>query len=69
MPTETIAQPTAHAEVPARVETTTDATRGEPIASRGRTRKAELEQAHDLLPTTELRARADVEMTFAQVNQ
>lgn len=56
-----------HAKVP--VENTTDATRGEPIAMRARTRKAELEKAHDLLPTTAVRARTDIEMALAEVNQ
>ena len=60
------AHPTRHAKVPVRVENTTDATRGEPIVSRARTRKAELEKAHDLLPSTKLRALGDIELALAR---
>ena len=67
--TQKIHHPTKHKKVPVHVENSTDATRGEPIATRARTRKAELEKAHDLLPTTDLRARADIEMALAEVNQ
>jgi len=69
MSTPKTVDPTKHAKVPTRVENTTDATRGKPIASRARTRKAELEKAHDLLPSTELSARGDIEMALAEVNQ
>ena len=68
MSTQKTAHPARHAKAP-RIENTTDATRGEPIATRARTRKAELEKAHDLLPSTELRARADIEMALAEVNE
>lgn len=59
--------PAKHDKTP--IENSTDATRGEPIATRARTRKAELEKAHDLLPIRDLRARADIEMALAEVNQ
>src|SRR5512140_2576133 len=59
--------PAKHNKTP--VENSTDATRGEPIATRARARKAELEMAHDLLPVSEQRARADIEVALAEVNQ
>ena len=60
---------TEHIKGPTHVENSTDATRGEPIAMRARTRRAELAKAHDLLPTTDQRARADIEMSLAEVDQ
>jgi len=69
MPTQKNAHPTKHTKFPYASTNPTDATRGEPIADRASTRKAELEKAHDLLPSTELRARADIEMALAEVNQ
>ena len=66
MPTYKTAHPTRHGKVSVRVENTTDATRGGPIASRARTRKAELEKAHDLLPSTKLRALGDIELALAR---
>ena len=47
----------------------TDATRGEPIALRAQKRKAELEAALAVLPTTDLRARNDIEIALASVGE
>jgi len=52
------------ARAPARVENTTDATRGEPLAVRAQKRKAELEAALQKLPADELRARSDIELAL-----
>ncbi len=69
MPTSKTTDPAKHTKRRVPVENSTDATRGEPIADRARTRKAELEKAHDLLPVTEQRARTDIEVALAEVNQ
>jgi hypothetical protein len=61
--------PTNPASSTGRVENTTDATRGYPIAERARTRKAELEEALALLPVTEQRGRADIERALSEVEQ
>ena len=49
------------------IENTTDATRGEPLAARAYTRKAELQAALEKLPVDELRARNDIEMALGAV--
>jgi hypothetical protein len=69
MSTHKISQPIRHKNAPRPVQNTTDATRGEPIAERARTRKAELEKALALLPATRQRARADIDLALAEVNQ
>lgn len=69
MSTHKISHPTKHKSAARRVKNTTDATRGEPIAQRARTRKAELEKALAVLPATEQRARTDIEVALAEVNQ
>ena len=51
------------------MENSTDATRGEPIAVRARTRKTELEKVLERLPTDEATARVDIEIALAEVNE
>jgi hypothetical protein len=50
------------------VENTTDATRGEALATRALERQAELELALEQLPEDELRARNDIELALSSVN-
>lgn len=50
------------------VANSTDATRGEPLGVRAQKRKAELELALEKVPTTELRARRDIELALASVS-
>ena len=69
MRTQKIAHRAKRAKTPPRVENTTDATRGEPLVMRARIRRAELEKALGLLPTDQARARTDIEMALAEVNQ
>jgi len=61
---------TPHAQdrrAPARVENTTDATRGQALAARAQQRRAELAAALQKLPADELSARGDLELTLATV--
>ena len=69
MPTEKPAHPTKHAKVPVPVENTTDATRGQPLATRARMRRAELEEVLRLLSDDRLLMRTDLEMALAEVDQ
>ena len=48
---------------------TTDATRGEPLATRALERKAELEQVLASTPKLELRARADIERALGAIGE
>lgn len=50
---------------PVHIENSTDATMGEPIVMRVKTRMAELEKALAALPKDELSARADIEEALA----
>lgn len=62
---------TPHAQdlrAPARVENTTDATRGQPLAARAQQRRAELAAALQKLPADELRARGDIELALTTVD-
>jgi hypothetical protein len=52
---------------PTRVENSTDATRGEPLAVRAQKRKAELEAALEKLPVHDLRARNDIALALGTV--
>jgi cell division septum initiation protein DivIVA len=52
---------------PKRVENTTDATRGEPLAMRAEKRKRELELALAKLPVEDQRARTDIETAVASI--
>ena len=47
---------------------TTDQTRGEPLATRARARRAELAAALAKLPADHLRARGDIELALATVD-
>lgn len=49
-------------------ETTSDATRGQPLALRAQKRKAELEAALDKLSETERRARNDIGLAISTVD-
>jgi len=51
------------------MENSTDATRGEPIAIRARTRKAELENVLERLPNDDAGGRLDLELALAEVNE
>ena len=53
---------------PARVENTTDATRGEPLAVRAQKRRAELAAALQEVPADERRARGDIELALTTVD-
>lgn len=53
--------------MPKRIENSTDATRGEPLAMRAQKRKVELEAALAALPADE-RARGDIENAVASIN-
>lgn len=64
MPTTTPPSPN-----PAQVENTTDASRGEPIIVRALARKAELEEALQVLPIGEQRARTDIELALAALGE
>ena len=46
----------------------TDATRGEPLATRARTRRAELAAALEALPADRARARGDIELALSTVD-
>jgi hypothetical protein len=59
---------TQESPVPAQVENTTDATRGEPLAARAQKRRAELEAALQNLPASERRARNDIELALSTVD-
>ena len=50
------------------VENTTDATRGEPLATRAQKRKVELERALEKLPPEEMRARNDISVAVATIS-
>lgn len=50
-----------------KVENSTDATQGEPLAVRAAARRVELEAALAKLPAHELRARTDIEMALAAI--
>jgi hypothetical protein len=66
MPTEKIEN--SHQEaMPAHLENSTDATRGEPLAVRALKRKQELEAALKDLPATEARARGDIELAITSI--
>lgn|ERR1700689_4119635 len=54
---------------PIHVENTTDATRGEPLATRAQKRRAELEQALAKLDVAELRERSDIENAVTAVDE
>jgi cell division septum initiation protein DivIVA len=58
----------SHVRQPKRVENSTDATRGEPLAMRAQKRKLELEAALEKLPADEQRARNDIEVALASMN-
>lgn len=51
-----------------RVENTTDATRGEPLAMRAQKRKLELELAVAKLPAGDRRARSEIDTAVASIN-
>lgn len=51
-----------------RVENSTDATRGEPLAMRAQKRKLELELALAKLPADDMRARNDIDTAVASIN-
>jgi hypothetical protein len=53
---------------PKHVENSTDATRGEPLAARAQTRKAELEAVLAKLPADEKRERGDIEIALSSLN-
>lgn len=60
----TVKQPT----MTKHVENSTDATRGEPLAMRARTRKLELEAVLAKLPADDKRARSDIEIAVASID-
>jgi hypothetical protein len=71
MSTEKISHPirATQSRVPSRVENSTDATRGEPLALRAQKRRAELAKALERLPVDELRARNDIEIALASIDE
>jgi hypothetical protein len=50
------------------VENGTDATRGEPLATRAQKRKLELELARAKLPADDMRARNDIDAALASID-
>ena len=54
--------------IAARVENSTDATRGEPLATRAQKRKVELQAALEKLGAGQLRARTDIELAVASID-
>jgi len=57
----------AEPRAPARVENSTDATRGEPLAVRARQRKAELQQALDKVADDDPHTRDDIQAALAAI--
>jgi hypothetical protein len=53
---------------PLRVENSTDATRGEPLAMRAQKRKLELALALTKLPADDMRARSDIDRAITSIN-
>ena len=71
MITDKTSLPTKSAKQPRpakRVENSTDATRGEPLAMRARKRKLELELALTKLPADDMRARNEIDRAIASIN-
>jgi hypothetical protein len=64
LPTESTEQP----PLAKRVENSTDATRGEPLAMRAQKRKLELELALTKLPADDMRARNDIDRAVASID-
>lgn len=69
MTTQNTSHPKKREKVPMHIENSTDATRGEPLAVRARKRRAELAQAMEILPLEETRARSDIEIALAAVDE
>lgn len=67
MRTAKTSHPTKHAKAARRVENTTDATRGEPLATRALKRKAELEAILATIPADRVNARNDIETALGTV--
>ena len=59
---------TKHTKATSRVENTTDATRGEPLATRALKRKAELEAILETIPADRINERNDIETALGTVN-
>lgn len=68
MRTEKTSHPAKHTRAPSRVENTTDATRGEPLATRALKRKAELEAILATIPADRINERNDIDTALATVN-
>ena len=60
---------TKHPAKKTRIENTTDATRGEPLALRAAKRKAELEAALVAVPADDERARGDIEIALGALSE
>jgi len=67
MPNEKSHSPITRTPRTQHIPNSTDATRGEPLAQRALTRRAELSKVLDRLPIDELRLRADLEAALAAV--
>ena len=59
---------TKHTKATSRVENTTDATRGEPLATRALKRKAELEAILATIPADRVNERNDIDTAIATVS-
>jgi len=68
MRTAKTSHPAKHTRATSRVENTTDATRGEPLATRALKRKAELEAILEAIPADRVNERNEIETALATVN-